>query len=422
MLEAVKKNQHDMVVTTKIDRLCRNLLDLLTLVDELESYHCGYASSSESFDTSSPAGRMVLQILGAFAEFERGRIRERVRDNMLSIVRNTDRAVARPIFGYEIVDRRYVVNEQEAQIVKQIAQWMLQGEGALKIAKRLNVMGVLTKDKKTFTANTVRKLMQRETLYGTFVYNRTTMRKGKKVLRPEKEWVIVDNHHEPIIDKQTFDKIQSVVSARTTSGKQADNQRWLLSGLVICKHCGKKMTGRHRKKPSGREYFHYVCRSYTTKGECFHHFIDRDLIEQEVITALLNIKENLLGDVKQSSNESHIPADLLSTTVIEQKLKSLDKKMQKQLELYEEDEISKDDFKAARDRIDLQRSELHSQLYEIENSKGKKQEEYVELVGNMATELTSDNRVTVKNAIRQLVHCVSVTDSSQLEIEFMIPQ
>lgn len=116
MLERVKQKEFKMIVTTKIDRLCRNQLDLLTIVDELELFQCGYVSATESFDTSTAAGRMVLQILGSFAEFERQRIRERVRDNMQSSAKNSEKAISRPCFGYDIVDGRYAINEREAEI------------------------------------------------------------------------------------------------------------------------------------------------------------------------------------------------------------------------------------------------------------------------------------------------------------------
>lgn len=161
MLKMAREKKLSMVVITKIDRLCRNLKDLLLLVDELDEIQCGFASAGERFDTSTAAGRMVLQILGAFAEFERGRNRERVRENMLSIVTNTDKAVSRPCFGYNVVDSKYVINQEEAEVVRKMVEWMLQGEGAHRVMRRLNDMGVKTKDGKSFTQLSVGKLMRR---------------------------------------------------------------------------------------------------------------------------------------------------------------------------------------------------------------------------------------------------------------------
>lgn len=420
MIDGVKENKYSMVITTKIDRLCRNLLDLLTLIDEFETYKCGYASSSESFDTSTPAGRMVLQILGAFAEFERGRTRERIRDNMRSIARKTDRALSRPCFGYDVIDGKYVVNEKEAEIVKQIADWMIAGEGALKVAKRLNKIGILTKDGNSFTANAVRKLVRRETLYGTLVYNRVTTHKGKQITRPKEEWIITENHHESVLDKQTFDKMQTVIDARTTSGKQADNQRWLLSGIVICDHCGKKMVGRYKKKPSGREYFHYVCTSYTRKAECFHHYIKRDDLEQVVLDALLNLGALAPGSFGELLEETPF-VDELDIKQLEDKLKKLDSKMQKQIELFEDDEITKDDFRLARDRIETSREQLREQLRSAtESNSAIAQGKFIDLVDELKSDIQSNNRAAMKNALRQLINRVEIRDGSKVDIKFRL--
>ena len=70
------------IIVTKLDRMSRKLLDLLTLIDLFQEHDVSFVSISESFDTNTPSGRLTLQVLGAVAEFERERIRERVFENM----------------------------------------------------------------------------------------------------------------------------------------------------------------------------------------------------------------------------------------------------------------------------------------------------------------------------------------------------
>ncbi|WP_169834390.1 recombinase family protein [Paenibacillus donghaensis] len=415
MLKLARNKELSMVVITKIDRLCRNLKDLLTLVDELDEIQCGFASAGERFDTSTAAGRMVLQILGAFAEFERGRNRERVRENMMSIVTNTDKAVSRPCFGYNVNDSKYIINEEEAEIVRKMVEWMLQGEGAHKVMRRLNDMGVKTKDGKSFTQLSVGKLMKRETIAGMFVYNRGYTLRGKSLIRPKEEWIVIEEHHEPIIDIDTFKRLQIAIEARRTSGKQADNERWLLTGIVKCTHCGRPMFGRYKKKPSGREYFHYVCSSYMKRAECFHHFIDRDLLEN---TVLDHINESDKFSVKSEEIVSTEDSDVISISHLKNALKRLDNKMQRQIELFEDSEINKDDFRRARDRIQSERLVIEEQLkYAEAGTRDALEKDFIRRVGSLKNELSSRNRGEQKNAIRQLVKTVEVTNASSIHIE-----
>jgi site-specific DNA recombinase len=409
LLARIKNKEYGMFVTTKIDRLCRNLLDLLTIVDNLDLYQCGYVSVGESFDTSTAAGRLSLQILGAFAEFERQRNRERVRDNLQSLAKKVKKAITRPCFGYDVIDGQYVINEAEAEIVRQMTEWMLNGEGAHRVMRRLNDMGIKTKDGNSFTQDAVRKLMRRETLAGMFVYNRRYVHKGKELIRPENEWIVVENHHTPIIDKETFEKLQLAMNARRTAYKQADNERWLLSGLVYCTHCGNKMVGRHRKKPSGKEYFHYVCASYLKKAECFHHFVDRDELENKIINSLKSLSQ--YGIAKQSK-QTKIQKSSIDIKNLESRLKKLDIKLQRQLELYEDGELSKADFITARNRIDKEREEIQSQLKLNSNIELEK---FEALVSESKDDITSNDRLRQKRAVSKLLDRIEITDSSKVD-------
>ncbi|MCM3632954.1 recombinase family protein [Paenibacillus camelliae] len=419
MMKNVRMLKHDVVLTTKLDRLCRNLLDLLNVIDELEEYECQYTSATESFDTSTPAGRMVLQILGAFAEFERGRIRERVRENMRSLARNTNKAITKPCLGYDVVDGKFQINEKEAEIVRIMVKMILEGDGTRTIAKKLNSMGYLTKAKKPFTQNHIGKLLKREMLYGAVVYNRRTMHKGKEIIRPESEWIIAEDHHEGIISKEEYLKVQEVMQSRRTSWSRSDDTRYLLSGLVKCTHCGEKMVGRYRRKPSGREYFHYVCGKYMKSGSCFHHFILRDNLETTVISNLLSMSEKLKGEVsenKQNEDELRLEIELIKS-----QMTKLNSKMQRQIELYEDGEIDKNEFRAARERVNSQKEELQRQLSKVINSQESKKIELAEKLEDKQNELMSDDRLVVKNAIRQIVHEIDITDGEKVKIKLSMP-
>src|SRR5690606_26667052 len=138
LFNEVKQNKVRIILTTKLDRFSRNLLDLLQTIRFLQDHDCNYVSASENFDTSTAVGRMTLQLLGTFAEFERERISERVKENMLSLARNTNKALTKPCYGYDVVDAEYVINEDEAQFVRMMFDLAEQGHGYRKIAQILN--------------------------------------------------------------------------------------------------------------------------------------------------------------------------------------------------------------------------------------------------------------------------------------------
>ncbi|EPR30124.1 Site-specific recombinase [Geobacillus sp. WSUCF1] len=149
LLQEVKKGTISKILVTKLDRLSRRLLDLLKLIDTFQEYNVSFISISESFDTNTPSGRLTLQVLGAVAEFERERIRERVFENMLHAARQGKWLTQSP-YGYRLdVNKELVIYEPEAQIVRNVYDWYLnKGLGYYAIAKKLNEEGIASRQKK----------------------------------------------------------------------------------------------------------------------------------------------------------------------------------------------------------------------------------------------------------------------------------
>lgn len=214
LLKDVEHKKVSVIITTKLDRLSRNLLDLLQLIKFMESNDCNYVSATESFDTSTAAGRMVLHLLGVFAEFERGRTSERVKDNMSSLARNTDKALSGPCFGFDIVDGKYILNEKEAKYGLRMVEMAENGYGTRSIAQWLNSMGITTKRGKEWDSTSVRRLLRTETIAGIRVFNkRKKDSNGKIVMRPKEEWIINRNNHKGFITPERFDQLQNILDA-----------------------------------------------------------------------------------------------------------------------------------------------------------------------------------------------------------------
>ncbi|MNW47759.1 putative DNA-invertase from lambdoid prophage Rac [compost metagenome] len=423
LMNRIKKEQGGIVLTTKLDRLSRNLLDILKLNEYFEKFNFNYVSANEGFDTSTAAGRLVLQMLGMVAEFERERISENVRNNMISIAKNSKKVISRPCFGYDIVEGQMVTNMEEALLIRTAACELLLGKPARSVIKQWNIVeNVRTKEGNEWHEKTFRELLQRETLIGEFVYNKT-YKKGNKVLkRPEEEWVHIKDHHPAILDVDTFDKLQNLFKSRKSVGKHMSDDRYLLSGLVVCGHCKSKMNGKMYKnfsKKLNKENIHYkyICDGYIKKSKCFHHYIHRDDLESLIIGEVIKLSKSAPGSLeivitKQTKSS-------LDIEVIKARLAKLDKKMQKQIDAYNEDLITAHDLKIATEKVEIERKELKNALLSNEETTAiKDQERLINKAKSSIDKIMLGDRIAIKQALRELVYSIEITSGSNVGISW----
>ncbi|MEC0092471.1 recombinase family protein [Paenibacillus macquariensis] len=420
LLERVKTESCGIVITTKLDRLSRKLFDILKLNEYFNKYNFNYVSATEGFDTSTPAGRLVLQMLGMVAEFERERISENVRNNMMSIANNTKKVISRPCFGYDVIEGELVINIEESLIIKKMAAWTLEGEGARSIVKRLNLVEkVTTKEGNQWHDKVLRELLQRETLKGDFIYNKTYKKDNKVIKRPEEEWIRIEDHHEPILDAETFEMIGQLFQGRKFIGRHVSDDRYLLSGLVICGHCKSKMNGKMNKnfsKRLGKENIHYqyLCDGYLKKSICYHHFAHRDTIENIIIEELKDLATMSSGSPRLISVVKNNSVD---KEEIKNNLDKLDKKIQKQIEAYNEDLITKHDLKLAADTANTEREYLKNLLQASEEKIAEQREKELRVKANhYLNAILSGDRLKMKQTIRQMIHSIEVFDGSNIEV------
>ena len=415
LLQAVCENKFDIILTTKLDRLSRNLLDLLQMIKFLQDHNCNYVSASENFDTSTAVGRMTLQLLGTFAEFERERISERVRDNMLSLARNTSRALTKPCYGYDVIDGQYIINENEAYFVKMMFDLAEQGHGYRMIAKILNEHGATTKAGKPWDQVNVKRLMRNETIAGVMVYNKRQTKNGRTVERDRSEWIVKKDNHPAIIPYERFERVQQIMQSRSRQYKHADSETYLLTGIVKCGYCGRNMKGatsRHKRKNREYVYYRYICSSYVLGYACKHHAVHRDDLESLVIN---EIKELVKISTAELKIAVHAPSFVDEINRIKEQLSRIDRRIQKQIEAYENDLISAEDLLAARIRIENEREQLRKQLEKLESQKVNPKE-VQKTAAKLLDDITGVDRLKAKVAIRQLIERIEIKDSEVVDI------
>ena len=281
LLEDLQTEPFVRLLVTKLDRLSRRLLDLLSLIELLEGRRVSLVSTSEAFDTATPSGRLTLQVLGAVAEFERERIRERVIDNMAHAAKS-GKWLAKPPYGYQIVEKALVEYAPEAEVVRRVfALYTKERAGYFQIAKRLNEEGVTSREKKAWSSNTIKKILGNPAYVGTAVWNR----KG--------DAIVMAHAHPALIEQGQFEQAKAR-AARGARAKADVRRRHLLSGILRCSLCGSRMYSGNSGNRGQRRV--YRCSSGRSGGDCPAPALDATRLESAFLAALATLLQAVEAD------------------------------------------------------------------------------------------------------------------------------
>ncbi len=411
LIELIKKGKVARVITMTVDRLSRNLLDMLNFVELCETHKTAYVCISLNFDTSTPIGRMVLQILAAFAEFERAMIASRVKVNMAQIVSKKKKYLAVPPFGYRFDEEgKLAVVPEEAKWVKRAADTFIAGYGYRAVAAFLNEHGVKTRKAKPWTASTVRGMLTNELYIGKVVWNRRYYdKKGKMKWRDESEWIVSENAHEPILTEGQWKEISKRLTRKMPAGGEKQ-MKHRISGLLVCGHCGYKMVSRrYGSKGPHKDRTIFVCSEYQKSGRCQFNYVFEDEAEEEIYKVIEQLANGMIN-LKTEDLET------ATTALLEEFARreaAIDQKFQRQIQAYENGLISDRDLRIARERVEKER-----RLLEKEKARALNQApgaaEIEKMIGTEAKKLlwlwNYGELPVVQNALRIILDSVIVKD------------
>ena len=254
LLADIREGLVDVIVVYKIDRLSRSLADFAKLVELFDENRVTFVSVTQSFNTTTSMGRLTLNILLSFAQFERELAGERVRDKIASARQRGIWMGGMPPLGYDVVERKLVPNPVEAKLVKRIFESFIAIGSMTTLARQLRAEGVATKSWKTLKDKDrqgkpidkgyLYKLLNNPVVIGIAAY------KGKHY----------PGEHEPIIDKALWDQVQETLARKDVAKRARINRPSqapaLLKGLIFASD-GNAMTPGYTKK-NGRYYRYYV--------------------------------------------------------------------------------------------------------------------------------------------------------------------
>ena len=248
----------DVVVVYKIDRLTRSLFDFAKIVEAFDARGVSFVSITQQFNTTTSMGRLTLNVLLSFAQFEREVAGERIRDKIAASKKKGMWMGGLPPLGYDVRDRKLVVNEEEAQTVLHIFRRYVELRSVRALKAELDAAGIRSK-RRTFADGTVYggHKLSRGALYLMLqnrIYRGEITHKGNAY----------PGEHKAIVDKALWDKVQAVLAENRidrTTGADAKYPS-LLAGLVF-DDSGERLTPTHAVK-KGTRYRYYVSKSLIT--------------------------------------------------------------------------------------------------------------------------------------------------------------
>jgi len=288
LISNIKERKIDCVIVYKVDRLSRSLLDFARLLEFFDQSKVTFVSVTQHFNTNTSMGRLTLNILLSFAQFEREIISERTRDKMGAAKKKGKWIGGRPALGYNIdrIKHKLLINQDEANIVKEIFDLYLKEKSLLSVAKILNKKGYTTKKHVSVGGKAFGGLKFKNTSVEQVIKNVTYT--GKVKYHDE----LYPGEHEPIISKEIFHKAQQILAEnRPNRVKKSVKNIGLLSGILHCKSCSSSMYNTYSFKNSKKrkyKYNYYLCLNAQKRGyrECPTRLLSGHLLETMVIRYL----------------------------------------------------------------------------------------------------------------------------------------
>ena len=288
LLRDIEAGKVDIVLTYKVDRLSRSLLDFTRIVEIFDRHGVSFASITQAFNTTTSMGRLTLNILLSFAQFEREIITERIRDKVAAAKKKGKYCGGPPNLGYDVdrEKRRLVVSPEEARLVRHIFKRFIQLHSTTDLVRELNSKRLLTK------AWVTAKGKEREggrwdkshvyRLLNNQIYLGEVTHKG----------MTYPGEHEAIVTRETWDEVQAILQENHRARGNATRTQTvaLLRGVLRCGHCGCAMGPTYTRK-NGRQYRYYLCVHSSKKvgHDCPVRTVPAGDVEQVVMEQLRSL-------------------------------------------------------------------------------------------------------------------------------------
>lgn len=342
---------------------------------------------------------------------------------------------------------KLIIDEDAAEVIREIYRLFLSGVGIISIAKRLNEQGIPNPsaykrlqgmkyqhpqhdmNDTLWPDSSVRRILRNRLYVGDMVQGKNKTRSYKlqvSVAIPEEDWIVVENTHEPIIDRETFERAQDIF-ARDCRRPPEKKRCYVLSGFVRCADCKRAMNRKLISQPY-RNYGYYVCSTFKkmNQGACTKHTIRSDKLEKAVLEtikthiALAVSLEEVLNGIKESGVKAK------NSRRLESSLSKKDQEIAKiklcKLDLYPDFKsgvISQDEYDALRARFDEQMQRLEREKRHIQDEIAAYENVIAEENSFLTNFLVHKNiEVLTREVVVELIEMIYVHEGGEITIKF----
>lgn len=407
MIEDAMQGEIDLILTKEVCRFARNTVDTLSYTRKLKDNGVGVIFTIDNIDTKDSDGELRLTIMASIAQEESRKTSERVKWGQK---RRMEQGIVfgRDLIGYTVRDGKLTINEEEVPIVRAIFhKYTNEGKGTHVIARELSEEGLFPKRVKLWSATVILRALRNEKYVGDLCQKKTFtpnyLTHAKKYNRGNEEMVYLKDHHEPIIDRDLWNRTQEELLRRapTEEMKSRHSNCYWCSGKLYCGMCGQRYVSRTKKLKNGTTYKAWRCYAAANHGTskisedgevigcdngsinertlltCVHYCICQLQTNQK------ELKKEILQEIKAIKG---VTDKKLNTKRITEKMENLNTKKRKAIDLMLDGLISKADLQEQTKWYEEQLAEL-SELLSNAQSKDKAQSKQIDVFEQYITAL-----------------------------------
>ncbi|WP_210123107.1 MULTISPECIES: recombinase family protein [unclassified Staphylococcus] len=418
MLNDAKNGKLDCVMVYKTNRLARNTSDLLTIVEELHRQNVEFFSLSERMEVKNSTGKLMLQILASFSEFERNTILENIYTGQHQRALEGYYQGNLPLGYNNIPDNKkeLIINQHEANIVKYIFESYAKGHGYRKIANALNHKGYVTKKGNPFSISAVTYILSNPFYIGKIQFAKYKDWNDKRRKGLNDKPVIAEGKHTPIISQSLWDKVQARKKQVSEKPQVHGKGTNILTGLISCPQCSASMsastTVNTLKDGTKKRIRYYSCSNFRNKGSkvCSANSVRADVIEKYVMDQILEIVKSdkvLKQVVERVNQENHVDVAALNHDIAykQQQFDEINTKLKNLIQTIEDNPDLTSALKPTIHQYETQLNDITNQINQLKQQQNQ--------------EKTSYNTKQLSAVLRRIFQNVESMDKSQLKALYL---
>lgn len=389
MLNDAKNGKLDCVMVYKTNRLARNTSDLLTIVEELHRQNVEFFSLSERMEVKNSTGKLMLQILASFSEFERNTILENIYNGQHQRALEGYYQGNLPLGYNNIPDNKkeLMINQHEANIVKYIFESYVKGHGYRKIANALNHKGYVTKKGNPFSISAVTYILSNPFYIGKIQFAKYKDWNDKRRKGLNDKPVIAEGKHAPIIGKDLWDKVQARKKQVSQKPQVHGKGTNLLTGIIRCPQCGAPMAASNTtntlKDGTKKRIRYYSCSNFRNKGSkvCSANSVRAEVIEKYVMDQILEIVKSdkvLKQVVERVNQDSQIDMAALNHDIAykQQQFDEINTKLKNLIQTIEDNPDLTSALKPTIHQYETQLNDITNQMNQLKHQQNQEKPSY----------------------------------------------